>query len=134
MDSDLLIVTRPLAADFMMEGEERVVSISVVGQTEFIAQALPQLVRRGKSLQAALNTGRVIVFDDVRTIRRIGEAQAEDFGVVHRLLEAIARRMLIIFGFDDGNGEVGGVTEDVIGAFARLAGMAFTGGDDPAIG
>jgi len=61
------------------------------------------------------------VLDDSLPIRGIRKAVTENLGVLHRLLQAIARVLVFGFGFDNRNRKVGAITQDVIRAFLFFA-------------
>ena len=48
-----------------------------------------------------------VVFDDAVTIGGVSELEAQDFGVVLGLLDAVTGALVGGFGFDDGDGEAG---------------------------
>ena len=50
------------------------------------------------------------------------------------MLDAGAERVFVVFGFDDGDGDVGLVTEDVVGSFAWTAAGAVAFDLDATIG
>lgn len=51
-------------------------------------------------------------------VRGIGEFEAEDFGVLLRLLQAVTGGLVRPFRFDNGNREIPRIAQAVIGAFA----------------
>lgn len=62
------------------------------------------------------------------------ERDAEGGRVVEALLEACAHRVEVVLGLDDGDGDVGFVVEDVVGAFVLAARDQLAADDDAALG
>lgn len=58
----------------------------------------------------------------------------EDFGITQRLLDACANSVIVVFRFDDGNGNVRFVAENVVGALPSPTRMDFPPNIDPAVG
>ena len=58
----------------------------------------------------------------------------EGFGVAKTLLHAVADAVAVVLGLDDGNGEIGGVVEDVVGALVLAPGVQLAADDDAAPG
>jgi len=59
-------------------------------------------------------------------VGRVGELQPQDFGVLLGLLKPFSRGGVGRLGFDDGDGHVGAITQDVVGAFSGPAATAPT--------
>ena len=65
----------------------------------------------------------------------VGELQAQDLGVVLGLLQALAGRLVAGLGLDDGDGEITGVAQQIVGPLLRAAANPLARrNDDPAIG
>ena len=75
-----------------------------------------------------------VVLVKASAIAAVNRGDIEYFGVRQGLLDAGAERVFVVFGFDDGDGDVGLVTEDVVGSFARTAAGAVAFDLDAAIG
>ena len=67
-------------------------------------------------------------------VRRVGELQPQDFGVVLGLLQAVAGRLVGGLGLDDGEGEIARVAQEVVDALRRLADEALADGNDAPVG
>jgi len=55
------------------------------------AQPPPQIIGSRKAVDIVVTPSQKIVLNDAAAIRRIGELQAQDLGVLFRLLEPVAR-------------------------------------------
>ena len=55
-------------------------------------------------------------------------------GIVEGLLHAVADAVVVVLGLDEGDGDVGLVVEDVVGALGLAAGDELAADDDPALG
>lgn len=106
----------------------------LVGDVFGSAQPLPKLVGCWERLDLDLLTGRVVELNDVLTVRCIGELQVEDLSVVLSLLETISGLLLERLGFDDSDGEVTGVPEDVVGSLLLAPVSLAPGHNDSPIG
>ncbi len=78
--------------------------------------------------------GKEVYPADVGAVGGIGELEAEDLGVVLRLLETVASGFAIGLGLDDGEGEVASVAEKEIGELLLEPARNARRDDDPAIG
>ena len=130
--ADLLVVAR-VAARFAVAGRLQRVG-GLVGELLVALQALPEVGGRGEGVELGLKAGRVVELDDAVAVGRVGELEAEDLGVVLGLLEALARRLVLGLGLDHGDGDVGGVAEDVVGALAGATACLLAGDDDASVG
>ena len=59
------------------------------------------------------------MLDDPMAVRRVGELEAEDLGVLLRLLKAVPRVLVGRFGLDDRDREVSRVAQKVISSLLR---------------
>ncbi len=78
----------------------------------------PQFIRRGIAVYLLLDASQKIEFDNFPAIGGIGKFESENFGIVFGLLQTVACRRFVRFGFDDCKSQVAAVTEQVIGTFA----------------
>ena len=62
------------------------------------------------------------------------EGDVERFGVVERLLHAVADAVLVVLGLDDREGNVGLVVENVVGALGLATCDQLAADDDAALG
>ena len=62
------------------------------------------------------------------------EGDVERFGVVERLLHAVADAVVVVLGLDDREGNVGLVIEDVVGSLGFAACDQLAADDDAALG
>ena len=58
----------------------------------------------------------------------------EGRGILESLLHAVADGVVVVFGLDEGDGDVRLVVEDVVGALGLAAGDQLAADDDPAFG
>ena len=75
-----------------------------------------------------------VVLVKASAIAAVNRGNVEYLSVRQGLLNAGAERVFVVFGFDDGNGDVRLVTEDVVGSFARAAAGAVAFDLDATIG
>ena len=68
------------------------------------------------------------------TVTAEDEWDIEDFGITQRLLDARAYGVIVVFRFDDGNGNVRFVVENVVGALPGSTGVHLPPNMDPAVG
>jgi len=101
-----------------------------------LAVALPQLFGRGKPVErdfagdSAIGGGTVVLQEGV-TIGAVGEGHIQYFGVLEGLLHAIADRVVVILGLDDGQRDVGFVEEQIV-RLLRLPPLHGLAADDDA--
>ena len=76
---------------------------------------VPQLIGRGKRVDLLLQARRVVELDDAVAVGRVGKLQVEYLGVILRLLEPVAGSRVGRLCLDDGDGEVGAESKDVVG-------------------
>jgi hypothetical protein len=74
------------------------------------------------------------VEDKPVAVGRKHEGNIEGDRVVEGLLHGIADAVVIVLGLDQGDGDVGLVVEDVVGALGFPAGDQLAANDDPAFG
>ncbi len=112
VDGDLLVVARGIAGDMVIRGQE------LVRETPFEPKSSLQPgeqlggCREGRKL--GLASGQEIEFDDPVAVGGIRELEAEDFGIVLRLLQTCARRIGFRFGLDHRDQEVTGIAEQIV--------------------
>ena len=97
-------------------------------------QPLPQVVGGGKLGDRALDARGVVSLNDAFTVGGVGELQAQHLGVLPSLLQALGSMLVARLGFDHGDGEVGTVAQQVIGAFLLSAAGRATGEKNPPLG
>ncbi len=68
-------------------------------------------------LDLPFQAGQEIELDDLLAVGGVGELEVEDFGVFLGLLEPFACRLVAGLGLHDGDGEIAGVAEPVVGPF-----------------
>jgi hypothetical protein len=88
---------------------------------------LPEFFGRGELVQGkiVLDDGRqpgTVMVNKAIPIGTDGCRQIEDAGIVQRLLQPGAYRMIIVFRFDNCNGDIGFVIEDEVSPFSLTAG------------
>ena len=132
VDRRLLVVARVAAGLTVAGGLQRVGGL--VGELLAGPATPPEVDRRREGRQLSLEPGRVIELDHAVAVGRVGELEAEDLGIVLGLLQALARGLVLGLGLDHGNGDVGGVAEDVVGALAWAAARLLAGHDDAPVG
>ena len=84
-------------------------------------------------LARCARAGAVVKYETV-AIGGKHEGDVQRFGVVERLLHAVADAVRIVLGLDDGKGNVGLVVQDVVGALALPACDQLSANDDAALG
>ena len=72
------------------------------------------------------------MLDDPVPVGGVGEAQLEELGIVHRLLQSVRKVPIPGLGLDHGDREVETVSKDIIRTLAGAARVAVADGDDPA--
>jgi hypothetical protein len=97
-------------------------------------QASPNVGRRRERIKIVVLSGQEIMFDDPVAVCRIGKLQAEDLGVVLRLLQAVSGELVFRFGFNDGNREIRPIAQEIVGALLFPATRLAATHDDAAIG
>ena len=75
-----------------------------------------------------------VVKDEAVAVGGENKRNVERFGVVERLLHAVADGVVVVFGLDQGDGDVGLVIEDVIGALDLAAADQLAAHDDLPLG
>jgi hypothetical protein len=93
-----------------------------VGDVLRLPETVPKGGRRGEGFEVAILACKKVVFDDAVTVGGVSELEAQDFGVVLGLLDAVTGALVGGFGFDDGDGEVVAIAEEVVGALLGTAG------------
>ena len=78
--------------------------------------------------------GDLVVKQEAIAVGAEHERDLQHFGIAQRLLHAIANRVVVVLGFDNGDGDVRLVEQNVIGAFVLGAGMQLAAHDDPSLG
>src|SRR5690606_14645991 len=82
----------------------------------------PQGFRAGQFVEAefgfrlAEQQAGTVVKQKTVAVAADGKGYVELFGVIQRLLHAIAQPVFVVFGFDNGNGFVGLVVQYIVGA------------------
>ena len=84
-------------------------------------------------LARCARAGAVVKYETV-AIGGKHEGDVQRFGVVERLLHAVADAVRIVLGFDDREGDVGLVVQDVVGALGLAACDQLAADDDAALG
>jgi hypothetical protein len=133
VDGNLLVVPQVLAAVVVRRRQE-VLGGRVVPQFLAGPQAGPQLPGRGEDIDHALAAREVVELHDTFAVGRVGKLEVENFGVVLRLLEAVAGPLVGGFRLDDCDGKVPPVAEHVVGPLAGLAVHAINTDDDAPVG
>jgi len=82
----------------------------------------------------ALETSDKVELDYLLPVAGVSELQAKDLGVILCLLQAISGALVFGLGFDDGEGEVARVAEEIVGAFAFTPLGVVAAHDDAAFG
>jgi uncharacterized membrane protein YedE/YeeE len=100
----------------VIEGAEQAFGGGVVGEAAPRAVALPEAFGRWIGGDDTLAAGEVIELNDFRAVGGIGEFEAEHFGILLRLLEAVVGVLVGGFGFDDGEGKIAAEEEDLVDA------------------
>lgn len=95
---------------------------------------MPQVVGLGEGGDGAFDAGRVVELDDLGAVRRVGELQAQDLGVLLGLLHTVAREPVVGLGLDHGDREVRAVAQQVVRALLRATPRLATGEEDAAVG
>ena len=97
------------------------------------SESEPQFLGLGELRNDALDTRRIVELDDLDAVGRIGEFQAEDFGIALGLLKSVARPLIAGLGLNDRNGKVRTVAQQVVGTLLSTAPGLATGKDDPPV-
>ena len=72
--------------------------------------------------------------DKAVAVGREHKRDIERHGIVESLLHAVADAVVVVLGLDDGDGNIGLVIKDVIGALGFAAGNELSANDDAALG
>ena len=72
--------------------------------------------------------------DETVTVGGENEGDIEGGSVFETLLHAVADAVVVVLGFDKGDGDVGLVIEDAVGAFGFAARNKLSTNDDPPLG
>ena len=113
-----LIVARglPAAAEIILRDNILSLGFQVLPGT----MALPQVGRRGKGVQAEVGfplraQAGPVVEHKALAIGGKNKGDMQRLGIVQGLLHAVTHRVNVVLGFNQGNGEIGLVIQDVIG-------------------
>ena len=113
VDRNLLIV--PLAfSNRMVEWGQQALGLRRVTDTFGLPISRPQFSGGRIARNVPLQTRRIIDFDDLVSVRRIGKLQTEHLGVGLRLLYPIGCRLVVRFGLDHRQREVPCVAEQEV--------------------
>jgi hypothetical protein len=95
--------------------------LAIVGDAFVQAVFAPEEGGAGEFGEGEFGVGVVgvggIVEEEAVAVAAEGEGDVQHVGVFEGLLHALADRFVVVFGFDDGDRQVGFVEEDVVGAF-----------------
>ena len=102
------------------------------------AVAGPEFFRCGKLIERDFPRhraagGRAVVFEKGVAIGAVGEGDIKNLGVFERLLHAVPDRVVVVFGFDDGDGQVRLVEKKIVGLLGFSAPDGFAPDDDTAL-
>ena len=118
VDRRRLVVARLLAGVVVVLRVDR----RDIGADAFPGQvALPEcfgrreFAQRDLGFEGAIGAGPVVE-DEAVAVAGEGEGHVEHRGVVERLLDAVAHRVIVVLGLDDGQRQAGLVVEDVVRA------------------
>ena len=133
VDGDLLVVPQRPASVPVGRGQQPLGRCTV---HKALRHALPppELLGRWKCVEGPFHAGRVVDLDDFHAVRRIGELEAECFGVVTRLLEALCGVLVARLRLNYGYGEMGSEPQDVIGALLSSAACPASDEHDSSVG
>src|SRR4029077_4296948 len=132
VDRNLLVV--PLAfSNRMVEWGQQALGLRRVTDTFGLPIASPQFIGGGIASDAPLQTRRIIDFDDLVSVRRIGKLQTEHLGVGLRLLYPIGCRLVVGFGLDRRQREVPCVAEQEVDSLRGFPNKALSYRNDPSI-
>ena len=120
IDGNDLIVAKMLLG-LVVAGREQLPGGLVVHELPSLTQPAPQFIGRWKRLDLLFQTGQEVELDDLLAVSGIGELEIEDFGVFLGLLEPLASRLVAGLRLHDGDGEVTGIAEPIVGPFLRAA-------------
>ena len=134
-----LVVARRLAAAVVVVGRFDGDALFGAGDALPGAVALPEFGRRRESVERELLLdGRVlagaVVHEEGVAVAADGKRHVERLGVVQPLLHAVADAVVVVLGLDDGDGQVGGVVEDVVGPLLLAPRVQLAAHDDAAVG
>ena len=82
---------------------------------------------------SALGAGAVVKNEAV-AVGGKDEGDVQSLGIVESLLHAVADAVVVVFGLDDGDGDIGLVVEDVVGTLGLATGDKLAPDDDAALG
>ncbi len=132
VDGDLLVV--PLALPYpVIAWCKKPIGRSLVLQSARAAIALPKLGRRRVARDHPFEPRRVVEFDDLMPVRRIGELHAQHLGILLCLLQPVGRRFVNRFRLDHSEWEIASVAQQVVDPLRRLTNEALSDRDDAAV-
>ena len=102
------------------------------------AIAGPKVFRSGKLIERDFPCyraagGHAVVFEKGVSIAAVGEGDIKNLGVFEGLLHAVPDRVVVVFGFDDGNGQVRLVVEKIVSLLGFSAPDGFAPDNNPAL-
>jgi hypothetical protein len=65
-------------------------------------------------------------------VRGEDEGDIEGSGILEALLQAVAYGVVVVFGLDEGHGDIGLIIENIVGPFGLAPGNQFAADDNPA--
>jgi hypothetical protein len=104
-----------------------------VTDTDGLLIPSPQFSGGGIGSDFLLQTGRIVDFDDLVSVRRIRKLQTEHLSVGLRLLYPVGCRPVVGLGLDHRQREVPCVAEQEIDSLGRFSNKAFSYRNDPSI-
>ena len=133
---DLVVARRLAAAIVVVVLEDD--GLGLGRQSLPVAIARPQVVGRRESVEADggfLLGARAcpVVEDEAVAVGRKHEGNLQGLRVVQSLLHAVANGVGVVLGFDEGDGDVGLVVEDVVGSLALASAGQLAAYDDSAL-
>jgi hypothetical protein len=132
VDCNLLIVPLPFS-NRMVEWGQQALGLRLVTDTFGLPISRPQFSGGRIARNAPLQTRRIIDFDDLVSVRRIGKLQTEHLGVGLRLLYPIGCRLVVGFGLDHRQREVPCVAEQEVDSLGGFPNKALSYRNDPSI-
>jgi hypothetical protein len=132
IDGDFLVVAQRFVG--AVEGRRQQPVGVVFGQGLCGAIALPQFDGRWELCELGFTAPEQVDLDDGLAVGGVCEREPQNDRVVFGLLDAVARGFVPRLGFNHGDGDIARVSEDKVGALARLASWSAGCIDDSPVG
>lgn len=132
VDGNFLIIARRFPGEMVVRREK---AFDDLARDVFsMLEALPKFIGRREVFKCAFEAGREVMLDNSVAVGGISEFQVKDLCVLHRLAETVGRLLEIGLRFNNGDGKIRPIAEEIVGSFLLAADRAVAGHNDTAIG